>query len=167
MYLYSHPVVRKRLIANTCPRLCPPEGIDGCADGFFQAEEGQVAAMFAGFDRDAHGSGEALKAYLPRVRSLRASADFRVWRDKFGHIVAMAAIARGAPRHARINAVFTDPAARGKGYAGAVVAALCEKVQAEGLTPMLYTDAENPSANRAYQKIGFLPVGELWGVREG
>ena len=55
----------------------------------------------------------------------------------------------------------TIPAYRRRGCAGMLTAALREKLPAQGLTPMLYADAGNPSSNRAYQKIGMEARGQV------
>lgn len=167
MHLFDHPKVNERLLANVCTGLRPPVGIAGHADGFSQEEERKVAGLFALFDQDAHGRESGREAFLEHAAQMRGDEGFRVWRDGRGEIVSMARIAQDGPRYARISFVCTDTASRGKGYAGAAVAALCEKAMAAGLTPMLYTDAGCHASNRAYQKIGFVPAGELWRAQEG
>ncbi len=64
-------------------------------------------------------------------------------------------------RQARINAVVTERAQRGKGYAKMLTGTLARKILAEGLTPMLYADADNPFSNRAYLHVGFVKQGEI------
>ena len=82
-----------------------------------------------------------------------------LWED--GDIRAMAMIAHIGGGMGRINTVVTERNSRGRGYAGMLTAALCEKLLAQGLTPMLYADAGNPSSNRAYQKIGMEARGQV------
>ena len=84
-----------------------------------------------------------------------------LWEDESGEVCAMAMIAHKNEKTARINTVVTDRAKRGNGYAGMLVASLCETLLSQGVTPMLYADAANPSSNRAYQKIGFEKTGEV------
>lgn len=79
--------------------------------------------------------------------------------------VSMAAISRRLRHAAAISAVYTPPALRGRGYAGSVVAAVVERIYAEGRsTACLYTDLRNPFSNRCYAKIGFKPVCESWHI---
>jgi predicted GNAT family acetyltransferase len=48
---------------------------------------------------------------------------------------------------------------RGRGYAGAVTAAVVDSIFAEGRTAAcLYVDLRNPYSTRCYAKIGFQPV---------
>ncbi len=86
-----------------------------------------------------------------------------------GEPVSMAGIERRLRKAAAISAVYTPPSRRNRGYAGAVTAALVDRVHAEGKkTACLYTDLRNPFANRCYTKIGFKPVCESWSfARQG
>lgn len=73
--------------------------------------------------------------------------------------VSTAAIVRRTRHSGGIAAVFTPLGLRGKGYAGAVTAAVVEHLFDEGKTmACLNTDLRNPFSNRCYAKIGFTPV---------
>ena len=77
--------------------------------------------------------------------------------------VSTAAIVRRTRRGAAINGVYTPPAQRNRGYAGAVTAALVERIRAGGKSfACLYVDQRNPASNRCYEKIGFKPVCDAW-----
>jgi GNAT superfamily N-acetyltransferase len=62
---------------------------------------------------------------------------------------------------ARIGPVFTPPEHRGRGYAGATVAALAQMALDAGATPCLFTDQANPVSNALYARIGFTPVVDM------
>jgi predicted GNAT family acetyltransferase len=73
--------------------------------------------------------------------------------------VSTAAIVRRTRHSGGIAAVFTPVALRGKGYGGAVTAAVVEHLFGEGRTiACINTDLRNPFSNRCYAKIGFKPV---------
>lgn len=76
-------------------------------------------------------------------------------------VVSMAMIAHRSEKYARINTVVTDKANRGRGYAGMLVSELSSRILSSSRIPMLYADARNPAANKAYQKIGFEKQGEI------
>lgn len=81
-----------------------------------------------------------------------------LWRDK--EIVSMARIVRYG-NYGRITSVVTKRKARGRGYAKMLVGTLAEKLIAEGLFPVLYARAENPSSNACYRHLGFEKKGEI------
>ncbi|WP_339146839.1 MULTISPECIES: GNAT family N-acetyltransferase [unclassified Sutcliffiella] len=59
------------------------------------------------------------------------------------------------------NGVFTPVSLRKQGYASALVAEVSSHIIREGLTPMLYADLKNPSANKIYQDIGYTESGKI------
>jgi predicted GNAT family acetyltransferase len=55
-----------------------------------------------------------------------------------------------------INAVYTPPELRGRGYATGCVASLSARMLDEGRTfCVLYTDLANPTSNAIYARIGY------------
>ena len=76
-----------------------------------------------------------------------------------GETVSMAGYTGPTPNGIRINAVYTPPEHRRKGYASAVVAALSQHLLDNGHKfCFLYTDLQNPTSNHIYQDIGYKPV---------
>jgi GNAT superfamily N-acetyltransferase len=76
-----------------------------------------------------------------------------------GRPVAMAVAQRPFHGGWAISRVYTPPEHRRRGYAGAVVHALCQAQLAAGARYLsLYTDLANPTSNRLYAAIGFVPV---------
>lgn len=75
--------------------------------------------------------------------------------------VLMANVTHRSPSHGRINAVFTPPLLRKKGYACAIVTELCLILGQEGLVPMLYADLKKPDSNKIYKNIGFVEAGKI------
>ncbi len=74
-------------------------------------------------------------------------------------VVSMAKKVGTTPNGQRINAVYTPPEKRRKGYGTEVVAKLSKKVLDEGKKYCyLFTDLANPTSNKIYQKIGYQPV---------
>ena len=72
---------------------------------------------------------------------------------------SMAAAARETPRGISVNAVYTPPKYRCRGYATATVAALSRQLLAEGKAfCCLYTDAANATSNAIYERIGYRPI---------
>jgi predicted GNAT family acetyltransferase len=80
-----------------------------------------------------------------------------VWDD--GEPASMASWSGRTTHGVRVNFVYTPPEKRGRGYATACVAALSQRLLAEGCAfCCLFTDLANPTSNSIYQRIGYRPV---------
>jgi len=122
-----------------------------------QSDEALMRKWRAAFSIDAeHMDAEeaARQAALPMPKSRH----LMLWEVE-GAAVSMAGYAGPTPNGIRVAWVYTPPANRGKGFAGACVAALSQKLLDEGRKfCFLYTDLANPVSNHVYQKIGYEPV---------
>jgi len=90
----------------------------------------------------------------------RIASDARSGRYLFWTVddvpVSMAGKVRETATVGAISGVYTPPERRGRGYAGSVTAALCERLFAEGKCVVcLFADLANPYSCRCYSKIGF------------
>ncbi len=70
-------------------------------------------------------------------------------------LVAMTGERLHPPGFTELSAVCTDPEARDQGLASRLVRAVAAGIEARGETPMLHVLAENHSAIRMYEKLGF------------
>jgi len=105
-----------------------------------------------------HQTGETY--FEPARFVVERRAGMRVWDDEGP--VSMAASFGHTAHGARISLVYTPPARRGRGYAGACVTALTRELLASGKRHCcLYTDLSNPISNRLYQRIGYRPVSTI------
>jgi predicted GNAT family acetyltransferase len=59
------------------------------------------------------------------------------------------------PGATEISAVCTDPAARGRGLATRLVLAVAAGIRARGELPFLHASADNTTAIRLYEQLGF------------
>jgi ribosomal protein S18 acetylase RimI-like enzyme len=75
-------------------------------------------------------------------------------RDREG-LVAMAGVRMCGPRFAEISAVCTDERARRQGLASRLVRAVAAVIEGSGDTPVLHVVADNASAIRVYDALGF------------
>jgi predicted GNAT family acetyltransferase len=81
-----------------------------------------------------------------------------VWEAE-GTPVSMAGATRVVRGMARVSHVYTPPSLRGRGYAGAVTAAVSQAALDAGAAEVvLYTDLANPTSNSLYQRLGYRPV---------
>lgn len=141
-----------RKLTAVSPPGRPPAGVLRRAG---PADLALVTEWMAGFVRE---TGMAWRAGDVAGR-MQAAGQLFVWDD--GQARCMAAVARETPRGACINAVYTPPVNRGRGYASAAVATLSQRLLAKGKDfCCLYTDAANPGTNAIYRRIGFRRVRE-------
>ncbi|KUI25914.1 GNAT family N-acetyltransferase [Mycobacterium sp. GA-2829] len=98
------------------------------------------------------------QATLDSARSVGNA--FLLW-SAGGAPVAMAGVRRPTVGVSRIGPVYTAPEVRGRGYGAAVTAAACRWALAAGADQVvLFADIGNPTSNRVYQRLGFVPVGD-------
>ncbi len=76
--------------------------------------------------------------------------------------VSLAGSARPTPKGVAVNAVYTPPEFRGRGYASACVASLSRRLLEKGFEfCTLFTDLDYPTSNKIYRQIGYRPVSEF------
>lgn len=119
-----------------------------------------VAGYLAGFEQDAFGGTADTDKQLPAAMRMIGNGRLHVW-SVDGQVVSMAQLGYVAGGMGRINAVYTPPHQRRKGYAGALVAKVCAELLADGLLPVLFADLANPVSNSVYQGIGFEACGTI------
>ncbi len=76
-----------------------------------------------------------------------------------GETVSIAGATDALAGVARIGPVYTPPQWRGRGYGGAVTAAIGELARQRGArSVVLFTDLANAASNSLYLKLGYQPV---------
>lgn len=103
------------------------------------------------------------------ARDAAAWADSRIayggvtfWEGEDGSPVAMAGVTPVVAGQVRVAPVYTPAHLRGRGYAGAVTAAVSRAVLASGIREvLLFTDLANPTSNSLYQRIGYRAVADF------
>ncbi|MGX1970850.1 GNAT family N-acetyltransferase [Streptomyces kronopolitis] len=87
-----------------------------------------------------------------------AGGRWLLW-ESGGRPVSMACHTAPLAGAARVGPVYTPPELRGRGYAGAVTAAVSRSVRARGTRQvLLFTDLANPTSNALYRRLGYRPV---------
>ncbi|MBI1735419.1 MAG: GNAT family N-acetyltransferase [Candidatus Rokubacteria bacterium] len=115
----------------------------------YNVEANRVPADGAGRER---ARAEAERWHAERVQ-------FLLTRD--GEPVAYSAFNAHLPEMVQVGGVWTPPALRSRGYARCVVAGSLLAARAEGAhRAILFTGEENVPAQRAYEALGFHPVGD-------
>jgi len=109
------------------------------------------------FNLDCGHQGADVPGAVERVKRLLNDKSLFIWED--GIPVSQAAMGRRTLNGAVVNAVYTPPHYRGKGYATSCVASLSQHLLDSGYKfCSLFTDLANPVSNSIYMKIGYKPV---------
>ena len=83
-----------------------------------------------------------------------------LWEDS-GEVVHLTAFNAPSFGVARVGPVFTPPEHRGRGLAAAAVAAVSRLLLDQGVRVCLFTDQANPTSNKVYAMVGFVPVVDM------
>jgi len=119
-----------------------------------QSDEPLLREWRAAFSMEAEGMDRE-QAEKDAALPLRKSRLLLLWEVE-GSAVSMAGYSGRTPNGIRVAWVYTPPHNRGKGFAGACVAALSQKLLDDGHKfCFLYTDLANAISNHVYQKIGY------------
>jgi putative acetyltransferase len=119
-----------------------------------------VIALIRQSDALMHSLYPAESNHLVDIESLaRPEVQFLVAREA-GRALGCGAFVLGAGGQAEMKRVFVDPAARGKGVARAIMAALEREAARLGVTLMqLETGIRQPEAIALYRKFGYVERG--------
>ena len=102
--------------------------------------------------------GQDARDLEPVVERRLEAGHFWLWED--GGPASMAANSEPVEGVVRLQAVYTPPERRNRGYAGACVADLSRRMREAGHRCILYTDLGNPTSNSVYRRIGYRAVAE-------
>ena len=136
-------------------RVIAPAGVSGACRVATEEDLDLLVAWRDAFIRDVGepardgGTEEALNG-------IRAGKRF-LWCDP--QPVCMVSVAGATPNGIRINAVYTPPEHRRRGYASACTAVVSQRMLDDGRRfCFLYTDLANPTSNKIYREIGYKHV---------
>lgn len=81
-----------------------------------------------------------------------------LWESPEGEVVHLTAHSQPAYGVSRVGPVFTPREHRGHGYASAAVSQVTGQILAAGDRACLFTDQANPTSNKIYAAIGYVPL---------
>ena len=112
-----------------------------------------VRAFYGAFARET-GQDGAPAAAQDRL----AAGRLMLW-EVAGEPAALAGTSEVIAGAARVGPVYTPPEMRGRGYGGAVTAAVSELARRGGAeSVILFTDLANPTSNALYARLGYRAV---------
>jgi GNAT superfamily N-acetyltransferase len=88
-----------------------------------------------------------------RERTIELGPFFGIFQS--GRLMAMAGERTHLPHFVEVSAVCTHPDARGRGYARMLITTVMDEIRQRGKTSYLHSFADNYSAIRVYQSLGF------------
>src|SRR5262249_17758262 len=136
--------------------LVPPQGVPGAASVADRTEVDVLSGWRVAFLAEALGKPSADPAAW--VADRLSYGGLTVWRGD-GVARSMAPPPVATAGMVRVGCVYTPPAQRQRGYAGAVTAAVSRAAREAGASEVvLFTDLANPTSNGVYQRLGYLPV---------
>ncbi|MFH8583659.1 GNAT family N-acetyltransferase [Streptomyces celluloflavus] len=142
-----------RLGELTPPTPAPP----GAARVATVADRALLLAWFTAF---AEETGASPPRHARAVDDRIVYGRCTLW-ETGGRPVSLAGVIPTVSGATRIAPVYTPPELRGRGYAGAVTAAVSAASWHSGATELLlFTDLANPTSNALYQRLGYRPVGD-------
>lgn len=147
----SHRVRLFRLGELTPPDPAPAGRARPATDGDLPL----VAEWMSAFAADTgQPGGDHTRATAERV----AAGRLWVW-DVAGAPVSMASVSPIIAGQARVSPVYTPLRLRGRGYGGAVTAAVSGATREAGAEQvLLFTDLANPTSNALYRRLGYRPL---------
>jgi len=153
----STAVQRSRLFR--LGRLVPPEPVPpGKARVAGPGDRELLIELLQAFSREAHV--DAPDNAGRTVDDRLSHGGLTLWEAE-GVPVAMAGSTREVAGVVRIASVYTVPAHRRRGYAGAVTAEASRAARDAGASAVvLFTDVANPTSNALYQRLGYRPVSD-------
>jgi GNAT superfamily N-acetyltransferase len=132
-----------------------PEGVSGRLRPATRADYPVVEAFTIAFHEYIGEHG-----FSPAVLASRVDAG-QMWLWEDGEPVSCAMHSAAVAGVTRIQQVYTPPAKRRHGYAGACVAQLSERLVDAGLQCVLYAELANPTSNSVYRSLGYRAVVEV------
>lgn len=149
--------VRRRMRAYQLDAVAPALRAPGALHRATLGDRDLAARWFQDFTREALEE-EPPDDHIALIEQRIRDGIVYLWLHE-GRPVSMACSGGTTPSGVRISGVYTPPDCRGRGYASACVAALSQHLLDSGRRHcFLYTDLDNPTANRLYAAIGYRPV---------
>jgi len=138
-------------------QVVPPPPVSGIMRLATESDVDLLTEWFVAFDSEASHDGMTPEIARNSIWARLPLKELYVWEDH--EVVAMTARSRPTRRTMTVNAVYTPPAYRRRGYATALVAQVTQSILDMGYRhALLFTDLANPTSNSIYQKIGYRPV---------
>lgn len=141
-------------------RVIPPAPVGGALRRAGEPDRALLLAWITAFQVAAFGSADAGAVTRTVHNMLTLPPEYRstyLWEDPYP--VALVSCGGPTPNSLRVGPVYTPVEFRRRGYASALTAAVSQLILDQGRRfATLFTDLANPTSNKIYQAIGYVPV---------
>lgn len=147
-------------------KIIPVPGVSGTVRRAEAADRERLDQWMRGFHHDAFPheapvTDQVVESWI-KNRLTPELGGMYFWEDEDGQPVSMAGYTGFTENGVRIGPVYTPAELRGHGYGSAVTAAVSQMLLESGRRfCYLFTDLNNPTSNRIYQKIGYEAVCDI------
>jgi uncharacterized protein len=157
-------VEHMKLRVYRCSDPVRPENVPGRARRIETRDTNLLERYVTGFYHDAlpdEYDASRVASYVQRILSANPKQQGILLWEVDGEPVSMAGYTGATPTGIRINNVYTPAEHRRVGYASACVAELTRQLLDGGREfCFLFTDLTNPTSNKIYQDVGYVPVSD-------
>ena len=153
--------IATNMFAYDCPAVIPPSTpTDGSLHLCTPEDTDEAARMIFEFHGDIGADQQPMESCWQKAQQYIAQNAFFFWKNASGDTVACCSYNINEDLGC-VSSVYTKPAHRRKHYAQHLVYQVTQQLADQGLTPMLYTDADYAASNACYEKIGYQLRGKL------
>ena len=149
-------LVEPRVAPDGRPRVAVPADAD-LALTWFRAFHADAAAQAGRLEPD--GEGEQFDE--ADIEGRIAEGRIWLWEDMRGTPVSLVGFNAPSFGVARVGPVYTPSGQRGHGFASALTAHVSRLLRDSGSRVCLFTDQANPTSNKIYAAIGYVPVVDM------
>jgi hypothetical protein len=146
-------LVEPRVVPDGRPRVAVLADTE-LALAWFRAFHADAAAQAGRLEPEPRGEEFDEAEVVGRI------TDGRIWLWENGRGVRVSLVGYNTPELgvARVGPVYTPGAERGRGYASVLTAHVSRLLRDAGSRVCLFTDQANPTSNKIYAAIGYVPV---------
>lgn len=154
----------ENMFAYDCPEPVPPAGkADGGLYRCRSDDAEELAGIIEAFANETGLDKKDRERYLQSARASIEAGRTCFWKNERGQTAACCKYVPNGDM-ASVGLVYTFPEQRRKHYAENLVYQVTLLAKGEGLTPMLYTNADYAASNACYRKLGYRLRGRLCAV---
>ncbi len=159
--------IATNMFAYDCPEaIAPAVPTDGSMHRCTMEDVEEAAQLIDSFHEDVAQPRSSMEHCRQLAEQRITGAGFFLWKNAAGETVACCTL-NADDGLGCVGSVYTKPAYRRRHYAQHLVYQVTKLAAAQGLMPMLYTDADYAASNACYEKIGYVLRGKLCTLAAG